>query len=41
VGTTEDEAALAAVRATCVAIHDIGTAVYLSPDVMGWAGEWG
>jgi hypothetical protein len=40
-GTTEDKAALAAVQATSVAIHDIGTAIYLSPDVMGWAGEWG
>ena len=22
-------------------IHDIGTAIYLSPDVFGWAAEWG
>ena len=22
-------------------IHDIGTAIYLSPDIMGWAAEWG
>jgi hypothetical protein len=40
-GNTEDKAALAAVQATSVAIHDIGSAIYLSPDVMGWAGEWG
>ena len=39
--TTEDKAALAAVQATSVPIHDIGTAIYLSPDVFGWAGEWG
>jgi hypothetical protein len=35
------EAALAVVKATSEPIHDIGTAIYLSPDVMGWAGEWG
>jgi hypothetical protein len=40
-GTTDEKAALAAVQATSVPIHDIGTAVYLSPDVFGWAGEWG
>jgi hypothetical protein len=40
-GTTEGKAALAAVQATSEAIHDIGSAIYLSPDVMGWAGEWG
>ncbi|HEY1651732.1 MAG TPA: hypothetical protein VGG09_07595 [Acidimicrobiales bacterium] len=40
-GTTEEQAALAAVRSTSVPIHDIGTSIYLSPDVMGWAGEWG
>ncbi len=39
-GSTDD-AALATVRATSVAIHDIGTAIYLSPDCMGWAAEWG
>ncbi len=39
--TTEEKAALAAVQSTSVPIHDIGTAIYLSPDVMGWAGEWG
>jgi hypothetical protein len=35
------ETALATVRATSVPIHDIGTAIYLSPDVAGWAAEWG
>jgi hypothetical protein len=40
-GSTEHDAALAVVRATSVPIHDLGTAMYLSPDVMGWAGEWG
>ncbi len=29
------------VQATSVPIHDIGTAIYLSPDVFGWAAEWG
>ena len=36
-----DDAALAVVRATSEPIHDIGTAIYLSPDVMAQAGEWG
>ena len=36
-----DQAALEMVRATSVPIHDIGTAIYLSPDVSGWAAEWG
>ncbi len=40
-GATDREAALAAVKATSVPIHDIGTAIYLSPDVVTWAGEWG
>src|SRR5580692_4626895 len=40
-GTTDEKASLAAVQATSVPIHDIGTAVYLSPDVFAWAGEWG
>ncbi|HWD54593.1 MAG TPA: hypothetical protein VG346_05690 [Acidimicrobiales bacterium] len=40
-GTTDEKAALAVVRSTSTPIHDIGTAVYLSPDVMGWASEWG
>jgi hypothetical protein len=35
------EAALDVVRRTSVPIHDVGTAVYLSPDVFGWAAEWG
>ncbi len=36
-----DNAALATVQATSVPIHDVGTAIYLSPDCMGWAAEWG
>jgi hypothetical protein len=40
-GTTDLDAALATVRATSEPIHDIGTAIYLSPDVFGWAAEWG
>jgi hypothetical protein len=39
--STEHDAALAVVKSTSVPIHDIGTAIYLSPDVFGWAGEWG
>src|SRR5580700_11286891 len=39
--TNDHDAALAAVRETSDPIHDIGTAIYLSPDVMGWAAEWG
>ena len=39
--TADYEAALALVRSTSVDIHDIGTAIYLSPDVFGWAAEWG
>jgi hypothetical protein len=39
--TQDSEGALALVRATSVPIHDIGTAIYLSPDVMGWAAGWG
>jgi len=35
------DAALEVVRATSVPIHDIGTAIYLSPDVSEWAAEWG
>ena len=38
---TVEKDALALVRATSVPIHDIGTAIYLSPDVMAWAKEWG
>jgi hypothetical protein len=37
----DNEAALDLVRATSIPIHDIGTAIYLSPDVFGWAAEWG
>lgn len=40
-GTSDEKAALATVQATSVPIHDIGTAIYLSPDVFEWAGEWG
>ncbi|MEY2475035.1 MAG: hypothetical protein QOG87_350 [Actinomycetota bacterium] len=29
------------VRATYDPIHDIGTAIYLSPDTFAWAAEWG
>jgi hypothetical protein len=37
----DHDAALALVRATSDPIHDIGTAIYLSGDVFGWAAEWG
>jgi hypothetical protein len=37
----DNRAALAVVRRTSVPIHDVGTAIYLSPDVFGWAAEWG
>jgi hypothetical protein len=37
----DHDAALAAVRSTSTPIHDLGTSIYLSPDVFGWAGEWG
>ncbi len=40
-GAADQDAALAAVRATSEPIHDIGTAIYLSPDVMGMAAAWG
>ena len=40
-GGTDERASLAAVQSTSVPIHDIGTAIYLSSDVFGWAGEWG
>jgi helix-turn-helix protein len=40
-GTSDEKAALATVQATSVPIHDIGTAIYLSPDVFAWASEWG
>ena len=40
-GASDQDAALGVVTATSVPIHDIGTAIYLSPDVFGWAAEWG
>jgi hypothetical protein len=40
-GTTDHDAALAVVKSTSVPIHDIGTAIYLSPEVFAWAAEWG
>jgi hypothetical protein len=39
--TTNEAAALAVIQATSAPIHDIGSAIYLSPDVFGWAAEWG
>lgn len=39
--TTAYDEALAVVKATSEPIHDIGSAIYLSPDVFGWAAEWG
>jgi hypothetical protein len=39
--TADYDAALAAVQSTSVPIHDIGTAIYLSPDIFAWAAEWG
>jgi hypothetical protein len=39
--STDRDAALGVVKATSEPIHDIGTSIYLSPDVFGWAGEWG
>jgi hypothetical protein len=41
VGKKEHDTALAVVQSTSVPIHDIGTAMYLSPDIAGWAAEWG
>jgi hypothetical protein len=40
-GASDQDAALGVVTATSVPIHDIGTAIYLSPDVFGWAADWG
>jgi hypothetical protein len=40
-GTSDHDAALATVRSTYDPIHDIGSAIYLSHDVFGWAAEWG
>src|ERR1700728_1571408 len=39
--STEHDAAPAVVKPPSVPIHDIGSAIYLSPDLFGWAGEWG
>src|SRR6516165_2971909 len=39
--TPDHDAALATVRSTYDPIHDIGSAIYLSQDVFGWAAEWG
>ena len=38
---TQHEAALAVIKATSIPIHDMGTAAYLSPDIAGWAADWG
>jgi hypothetical protein len=38
---SDHDAALALVRATSDPIHDIGTSLYLSPEIFGWAAEWG
>jgi hypothetical protein len=38
---TNADAATAVVRATYDPIHDMGTAIYMSPDLLGWAAEWG
>jgi hypothetical protein len=40
-GTADQDSALGVVQQTSDPIHDIGTAIYLSPDVFGWAAEWG
>ena len=40
-GTNEVDAALDVVKATSGPVHDIGTSAYLSPDIAGWAAEWG
>jgi hypothetical protein len=37
----DNHAALDVVRRTSVPIHDVGTAIYLSSDLFGWAAEWG
>jgi len=41
VGMNVQDAALDVVKATSVPVHDIGTSAYLSPDIAGWAAEWG
>jgi hypothetical protein len=38
---TDNEAALALVKATSTEIHDIGTAIYLSPETFALAADWG
>jgi|HubBroStandDraft_1064217.scaffolds.fasta_scaffold107851_2 hypothetical protein len=38
---SDHDRALALVQSTSDPIHTIGTTVYLSPDVFGWAAEWG
>jgi hypothetical protein len=40
-GAREQDAALTVVKATAVPIHDIGTSIYLSPDIAAWAAELG
>ena len=40
-GINGQDAALDVVKATSVPVHDIGTSAYLSPDIAGWAAEWG
>jgi hypothetical protein len=39
--TTDQSAALAVIKSTSEPIHDIGTSIYLSPDLFRWAAEWG
>jgi len=39
--TSEETTALGVIRRTSAPIHDIGTAIYTSPDVFGWAADWG
>jgi hypothetical protein len=41
VESNDHDTALAVVQATSVPVHDIGTAAYLSPDIAGWAADWG
>jgi len=40
-GINGQDTALDVVKATSVPVHDIGTSAYLSPDIAGWAAEWG
>jgi hypothetical protein len=39
--TADQNGALEVIQATSAPIHDIGSAIYLSPDLFGWAAEWG